>query len=489
MAVRVHLPGPLRAPFGGAASVEVEGGDVRAALEALVARAPALSAQIFDGGGALRSYVNVYVNDDDVRSLAGLETALKSGDTISLVPSIAGGEGDDKLAAAQAAMRRAGKVELPLSHEEVRRYSRHLILPEVGLAGQVKLKQARVLLIGVGGLGSPLALYLAAAGVGTLGLVDADVVDETNLQRQVIHGTKDVGRPKLDSAAARIADINPNVKVEKHETMLSSANALELFRQYDLVADGTDNFPTRYLVNDACVLTGKPNVYGSIFRFEGQASVFALGDGPCYRCLYPEPPPPGMVPSCAEGGVLGILPGIVGLLQANEVVKLVLGVGTPLAGRLLLFDALAMSFRELKLRKDPNCPVCGPHPTVTQLIDYEAFCGFEPAPAEAKSITAQALKARLDQGEDVAILDVREPQEFELCRLPGSTLVPLGELPAKLAQLDSTKELVVHCRTGKRSLQAIELLRQAGFSAGRLVNLEGGIDAWARDVDPSMPRY
>src|SRR5688572_24298210 len=396
MAVRVHLPGPLRAPFGGAASVEVEGGDVRAALEALVARAPALAAQLFDGGGALRSYVNVYVNDDDVRSLQGLATALKSGDTISLVPSIAGGADDDKVAAAQAAMRRAGKVELPLSHEEVRRYSRHLILPEVGLAGQVKLKQARVLLIGVGGLGSPLALYLAAAGVGTLGLVDADVVDETNLQRQVIHGTKDVGRPKLDSAAARIADINPNVTVEKHETMLSSANALGLFAQYDLVADGTDNFPTRYLVNDACVLTGKPNVYGSIFRFEGQASVFALEDGPCYRCLYPEPPPPGMVPSCAEGGVLGILPGIVGLLQANEVVKLVLGVGTPLAGRLLLFDALAMSFRELKLRKDPNCPVCGPNPTVTKLIDYEAFCGFEPAPAEAQSITAQALKARLD---------------------------------------------------------------------------------------------
>jgi len=489
MAVRVHLPGPLRAPFGGASSVEVEGDDVRAALDALVARAPALAAQLFDGAGALRSYVNVYVNDEDVRALGGLSAPLKSGDTISLVPSIAGGADDDKLAAAQAAMRRAGKVELPLSHEEVRRYSRHLILPEVGLAGQVKLKQARVLLIGVGGLGSPLALYLAAAGVGTLGLVDADVVDETNLHRQVIHGTKDVGRPKLDSAEARIKDINPNVTVEKHETMLTSANALDLFARYDVVADGTDNFPTRYLVNDACVLTGKPNVYGSIFRFEGQASVFALGEGPCYRCLYPEPPPPGMVPSCAEGGVLGILPGIVGLLQANEVVKLVLGVGTPLAGRLLLFDALAMSFRELKLRKDPNCPVCGPNPTVTELIDYEAFCGFEPAPADARTITARELKARLDRGEEVALLDVREPQEFDLCRLPGSTLVPLGELPSKLSELDSTKELVVHCRTGKRSLQAIELLRQAGFSPARLVNLEGGIDAWARDVDPSMPRY
>jgi adenylyltransferase/sulfurtransferase len=491
MAVKVHLPGPLRAPFGGAASVEVEGADVRQALQALVARAPALAAQLFDGAGALRSYVNVYVNDEDVRALQGLDTPLKPTDALSLVPSIAGGAPDDKLAAAQAAMRRAGRIELPLSHEEVRRYSRHLILPEVGLAGQVKLKQARVLLIGVGGLGSPLALYLAAAGVGTLGLVDADVVDETNLQRQVIHGTKDVGRPKLDSAADRIRDINPNVAVEKHETMLSSENALELFRQYDLVADGTDNFPTRYLVNDACVLTGKPNVYGSIFRFEGQASVFATKDGPCYRCLYPEPPPPGMVPSCAEGGVLGILPGIVGLLQANEVVKLILGVGRPLAGRLLLFDALAMSFRELRLRKDPQCPVCGPNPTVTELIDYEAFCGVEAAPqtGNARTITATELAQRLASGEDVALLDVREPQEFELCRIPGSVLVPLGELPARLGELDSTKELVVHCRTGKRSQQAIELLMQAGFNGTRLANLEGGIDAWARDVDPAMPRY
>jgi adenylyltransferase/sulfurtransferase len=306
----------------------------------------------------------------------------------------------------------------------------------------------------------------------------------------VLHGTKDVGRPKLDSAEDRIKDVNPNVAVEKHETFLTSANALELFRQYDVVADGTDNFPTRYLVNDACVLTGKANVYGSIFRFEGQASVFATRNGPCYRCLYPEPPPPGMVPSCAEGGVLGILPGIVGLLQANEVVKQILGVGTPLVGRLLLFDALAMSFRELKLRKDPNCPVCGPHPTVTALVDYEAFCGFEAQPsADTRSLTAQELAERLARGDDLALLDVREPQEFELCRIPGSTLVPLGELPGKLDTLDSTKELVVHCRTGKRSLQAIELLRQAGFSATRLLNLEGGIDAWARDVDPSMPRY
>jgi len=500
MAVKVFLPGPLRAAFAGAASVEIEAATVGEALEALVVRARRPGSQLLAEGGGLRSYVNLYVNDDDVRTLGGLAAKLEAGDTLSIVPSIAGGSGAgradvarDKLAAAQAAMRRAGRTELPLSNEEVRRYSRHLILPDVGLAGQVKLKNARVLLIGVGGLGSPLALYLAAAGVGTLGLVDADVVDETNLQRQVIHGTKDVGRPKLDSAADRIHDVNPNVRVEKHETMLSSQNALELFRQYDLVADGTDNFPTRYLVNDACVLTGKPNVYGSIFRFEGQASVFAAKDGPCYRCLYPEPPPPGLVPSCAEGGVLGILPGVVGLLQATEVVKLILGIGTSLKGRLLLFDALAMSFRELKLRRDPHCSVCGPNPTVRALIDYQEFCGIRPdvdlSSGELRSITASDLQTRLGTGEDLAILDVREPQEFELCRIPGARLIPLGELPAHLSELDSSRELVVHCRTGKRSAQAIELLAQAGFARARMFNLEGGIDAWARDVDPTMPRY
>ncbi len=496
MAVKVFLPGPLRAHFDGASSIEVEAKDVAGALAALVALAPALGPQLLASDGALRSYVNVYVNDDDVRGRGGLATELEAGDTLSIVPSIAGGADSgeaSKLAAAQAAMRHAGRAELPLSNEEVRRYSRHLILPDVGLAGQVKLKHARVLLIGVGGLGSPLALYLAAAGVGTLGLVDADVVDETNLQRQVIHGTKDVGRPKLDSAEDRLRDVNPNVKIEKHPVMLSSANALELFRQYDLVADGTDNFPTRYLVNDACVLTGKPNVYGSIFRFEGQASVFAMPDGPCYRCLYPEPPPPGLVPSCAEGGVLGILPGVVGLLQATEVVKLILGIGRPLAGRLLLFDALEMSFRELKLRKDPHCPVCGANPTVRELIDYQVFCGIDPehdVPAgEQRTISPAALKARLDAGEDVGIVDVREPQEFELCSLPGARLIPLGELPVRLSELDSAREFVIHCRTGKRSAQAIELLAQSGFSRARLLNLEGGIDAWARDVDPAMPRY
>jgi adenylyltransferase/sulfurtransferase len=493
--IRILIPGPLRGYAGHARSVEVDARDVRSALDALFAVAPGMRAHVVTDAGELRSFVNLYKNDDDVRQCGGLGAALAAGDTLSIVPAIAGGADVDaqRLAAAQAAMRSARPVSFPLSQEEVRRYSRHLILPEVGLDGQVALKQARVLLIGVGGLGSPLGLYLAAAGVGTLGLVDADVVDATNLQRQVLHGTKDVGRPKLDSAADRIADVNPNVKVERHETMLSSANALELFREYDVVADGTDNFPTRYLVNDACILTKKPNVYGSIFRFEGQASVFGAHDGPCYRCLYPEPPPPGLVPSCAEGGVLGILPGIVGLIQANEVVKLVLGIGEPLVGRLLLFDALAMTFRELKLRRDPSCPVCGPNPTVTELIDYQQFCGIRPdadhSPAGVRSITARELAERLARGDDLALVDVREPEERALCSLPHSTLVPLGDLAGRLGEIDSARETVVYCRTGKRSARAIELLAQSGFSNARLWNLEGGIDAWARDVDPAMPRY
>jgi adenylyltransferase/sulfurtransferase len=501
MAVRILIPGALRAYAGHAKSVEVEAGDVRSALDALFAKAPGMRTHLVTDGGELRSFVRLYRNDDDVHALGGLTATLAAGDTLSIVPAIAGGSDPgadagadaEKLAAAKAAVRSARPISFPLSPEEVRRYSRHLILPEVGLAGQVKLKEARVLLIGVGGLGSPLGLYLAAAGVGTLGLVDADVVDATNLQRQVLHGTKDIGRPKLDSAADRIADVNPNVKVEKHETMLSSENALELFRDYDLVADGTDNFPTRYLVNDACVLTKRPNVYGSIFRFEGQASVFGAPDGPCYRCLYPEPPPPGLVPSCAEGGVLGILPGIVGLIQANEVVKLLLGIGEPLVGRLLLFDALAMTFRELKLRRDPACPVCGPNPTVTELIDYQEFCGIRPevdlTPGTMQSMTAKELAQRLDRGDDLLVLDVREPQERALCQLPSSQLVPLGELVARLGEIDSAKDIVVQCRTGVRSARAIELLVQSGFSNARLWNLEGGIDAWARDVDPTMPRY
>ena len=379
-----------------------------------------------------------------------------------------------------------------LSKEEVQRYSRHLIMPEVGMEGQLKLKAAKVLCIGAGGLGSPLALYLAAAGVGTLGLVDFDVVDFSNLQRQILHSTADVGRKKLDSAAETLAGINPQVEVRKFETKLTSANALEIFRQFDIVADGTDNFPTRYLVNDACVLTGKPNVYGSIFRFEGQASVFAAKDGPCYRCLYPEPPPPGLVPSCAEGGVLGILPGLVGVIQATETIKLILGADREqsLIGRLLMVDALGMKFRELKLRKNPECPACGTNPTLHELIDYQEFCGVR---AEEASMTTQLpaieveeLKRRLDAGEDVFVLDVREPHEYQICNLQGH-LIPLGELAKRVHELDSSREIVAHCRSGHRSANAVEFLRAAGFR--KVWNLTGGILAWADRIDPKMPKY
>jgi molybdopterin/thiamine biosynthesis adenylyltransferase/rhodanese-related sulfurtransferase len=382
--------------------------------------------------------------------------------------------------------------QLPaLNNEEILRYSRHLIMPEVGMEGQQKLKAARVLCIGTGGLGSPLALYLAAAGVGTLGLVDFDVVDFTNLQRQIIHFTDDVGRPKLDSARQKITAINPFVNVNTFETKLTSANALQIFSDFDIIVDGTDNFPTRFLVNDACVFSGKPNVYGSIFRFEGQASVFAAKDGPCYRCLYPEPPPPGLVPSCAEGGVLGILPGLVGLIQATEAIKLILGSGNPLIGRLLLVDALGMKFRELKLRRNPECVVCGTHPTVTKLIDYEEFCGLrgQEQPVSQNGvpeITVEELKKRLDAKEDFVLLDVREPHEYQICNLNGQ-LIPLGDLPRRVSELDPAKEMVVHCRSGARSARAVAFLRQAGFA--KVSNLAGGILAWADRIDPKVPKY
>ena len=382
--------------------------------------------------------------------------------------------------------------QLPeLSNDEVLRYSRHLIMPEVGMEGQQKLKAARVLCIGTGGLGSPLALYLAAAGVGTLGLVDFDVVDFTNLQRQVIHFTSDVGRPKLESARQKIAAINPFVNVKPFNTKLTSQNALEIFRDFDIIVDGTDNFPTRFLVNDACVFTGKPNVYGSIFRFEGQASVFATKEGPCYRCLYPEPPPPGLVPSCAEGGVLGILPGLVGLIQATETIKLILGSGDPLIGRLLLVDALGMKFRELKLRKNPDCVVCGTKPSVTKLIDYEEFCGLrgQEKPVNqtgVPEISVEELKRKLDAKEDVFVLDVREPHEYKICNISGH-LIPLNDLPKRVQELDPSKETVVHCRSGARSAKAVGFLRQAGVT--NVTNLAGGILAWADRIDPKMPKY
>jgi molybdopterin/thiamine biosynthesis adenylyltransferase/rhodanese-related sulfurtransferase len=382
--------------------------------------------------------------------------------------------------------------EVELSNEEIARYSRHLIMPEVALDGQKKLKQARVLTIGAGGLGSPLAMYLAAAGIGTIGIVDFDVVDESNLQRQIIHGTSDLGRPKMESARDRIQDINPNVHVVAFEEALTSENALEIFEDFDVIVDGTDNFPTRYLVNDACVLTGKPNVYGSIFRFEGQASVFYAEEGPCYRCLYPEPPPPGLVPSCAEGGVLGILPGAIGTIQATETVKLILGIGEPLIGRLLLYDALSMRFREMKLRKDPGCPVCGENPTVTELIDYQEFCGIPQANAQAQTdevpeITVQELKGRMENGaEKVSVLDVREPHEYEVANI-GARLIPLGELPERLVELDRDENFAVHCKTGGRSARAVKLMQEAGFQ--NVYNVKGGITAWSEEIDPSVPKY
>ncbi|MGB7434332.1 MAG: molybdopterin-synthase adenylyltransferase MoeB [Candidatus Acidiferrum sp.] len=378
-----------------------------------------------------------------------------------------------------------------LTNEEILRYSRHLIMPEVGMEGQLKLKAARVLLIGTGGLGAPLGLYLTAAGVGHIGLVDFDVVDFTNLQRQVTFGTSDVGKPKTEAAAARLGNLNPDVQITTYETKLTSANALELFKDYDVVVDGTDNFPTRYLVNDAGILLGKPNVYGSIFRFEGQVTVFGMPDGPCYRCLYPEPPPPGLVPSCAEGGVLGVLPGIIGSLQALETIKLIIGRGESLAGRLVLFDALAMKFRELKLRKSAHCPMCGTHRKIHELIDYNEFCGIrgeeEPeSDLHVPEITARELKERLDRGDDIFILDVREAHEYQICNLKGH-LIPLGELPRRVHELDSAREIVAHCKSGKRSAQAVDFLRQAGFR--KIYNLRGGILSWSTEVDPSVARY
>lgn len=398
-------------------------------------------------------------------------------------------------------------VELPkLTNEEIARYSRHLILPEVGMEGQRKLKAAKVLCVGTGGLGAPLALYLAAAGVGTIGLVDFDTVDDSNLQRQIIHSTATVGKLKVDSAEIMLKGLNPHLNVVKHNTMLTSANAMEIFKDYDVIADGTDNFQTRYLVNDACVILKKPNAYGSIFRFEGQASVFGTEEGPCYRCLYPEPPPPGLVPSCAEGGVLGILPGLVGVIQATETIKLILGIGEPLIGRLLLVDALGMSFRTLKLRKNPECPVCGTNPTVTELIDYDQFCGITkptsvgplevardkavvdaPVVDGVPQVTVEALKKKLDAHENVFVLDVREPHEYQIVNM-GATLIPLGDVERRAGELgDKNREIVVHCKSGARSQKAAVALKQAGFT--NVSNLSGGILAWADKIDPSLPKY
>ncbi len=476
---KVLIPTPLRQYVDKHDSIDISGGTVGEVLDSLTMQYPELRRHLYNDEGKLRSFVNVYVADEDIRYLNKNATPVKETDTISIVPSIAGGS--------------AGVASPPVSldKDEVLRYSRHLIIPEVGMEGQLKLKQAKVLLVGAGGLGAPLGLYLAAAGVGRIGLVDFDVVDFTNLQRQVIFGTKDVGRKKLDSASDRMHDINPFVQIDRHEVALTSENALDILKDYDIIIDGTDNFPTRYLVNDACVLLGKPNVYGSIFRFEGQATVFAYQGGPCYRCLYPEPPPPGLVPSCAEGGVLGILPGTVGLIQATEAVKLILGIGEPLVGRLLLYDALGMRFRELKLRRNVECPVCGDYPTVTKLIDYHQFCGVpqqkeEPVAAFGE-IDPIEVKAKIDRGDPFVLIDVREPHEYQICSIPQARLIPLGDVPKRVNELNSADEIVLHCKSGIRSGKAADFLRQAGFK--RVLNMKGGILAWSDKVDPTVPKY
>ncbi|MCU1289074.1 MAG: molybdopterin and thiamine biosynthesis family dinucleotide-utilizing protein [Acidobacteria bacterium] len=483
MSVTIVIPTPLRQFAGGKSEVEVEATTAGEALEKLTSEYADLRKHLYNDQNNLRNFVNVYVGDEDIRHLDGAETAVKDGETIMIVPSIAGGN--------VAAEARAEK-ELPaLTSDEYARYSRHLILPEVGLEGQRKLKAARVLMIGTGGLGSPLGLYLAAGGVGTIGLVDFDVVDESNLQRQIIHGTKDIGRPKIKSAEDRLKDINPNTNIETYETRLTSENAIELFKEYDVVVDGTDNFQTRYLVNDACVLTGKPNVYGSIFRFEGQASVFWAEKGACYRCLYPEPPPPGLVPSCAEGGVLGVLPGIVGTIQANEVIKVILGAEGILLNRLLLFDAWNMKFRELKLKKNPDCPLCGTNPTIKELIDYEEFCGLnftEPETQVFEEITAKELSELIKTNSEVQVIDVREPHEYEIAQIPGTKLIPLAQVVNRVKEIDTSRAAIIHCKGGTRSAKAIDALKNAGYS-GRLVNLKGGITAWSDEVDSSVQKY
>ena len=480
---KILIPTPLRPFVEKQDAVEIDGSTIGELLQNLTTKYGGLKQHLYTPDGKLRSFVNVYVNDDDIRYLQKDSTPLKAGDTVSIIPSVAGG--------APSAI-----ATLPeLSSDEIKRYSRHLIMPEVGVEGQRKLKAAKVLCIGAGGLGSPAAMYLAAAGIGTLGIVDFDVVDFSNLQRQLLHGTPDVGRSKLASAKDRLNALNPNVHIETYEEALTSANALRLFEPYDVILDGTDNFPTRYLVNDACVLTGKPNAYGSIFRFEGQASVFGTKEGPCYRCLYPEPPPPGLVPSCAEGGVFGVLPGIIGVIQATETIKLVLGAGEPLIGRFLIYDALRMRFRELKLRKDADCPVCGTHPTVTKLIDYEQFCGVAPhqlaeaakPETSADALTSRELKAELDRGEVLQIIDVREPQEYQINRLPGSILIPLGDLPKRYVELDPNANIVTQCKSGMRSAKAQDFLRSKGFT--RVRNLTGGVLGWIDQVDPSQPKY
>ncbi len=478
MSTTIHIPTPLRPYTEGKAAVTVDGATVAEALGALTSAHGGLLKHLRDDAGKLRSFVNVYLGDEDIRFLDGEATALPDGAELTIVPSIAGGQ--DPLPT--------------LTNEEIARYSRHLILDEVGMEGQRKLKAGSVLCVGTGGLGSPLLMYLAAAGVGRIGIVDYDIVDASNLQRQVIHGTSSLGIDKTESARRRVQDINPNVRVDVYNVPLTSENALEILAPYDVIVDGTDNFPTRYLVNDACVILGKPNVYGSIFKFEGQASVFNYQGGPNYRDLYPEPPPPGLVPSCAEGGVLGILPGVIGTIQATETVKVLLGKGNTLSGRLLLYDAMNMRFRELRLRNDPDAK------PITELIDYEEFCGVPghdhldlpstTADGTFHRIGALGAKERLDAGWAPYVLDVRKPHEAQIASLSfADRLQPHEEVLDIATSLPRDRDILVHCRSGMRSAHAIETLILNGFDANRLYNLEGGILEWARDIDPSLPSY
>jgi adenylyltransferase/sulfurtransferase len=473
--IKVLIPYALRSFTERNAEIEVNGNTAGEAINALANAYPDIKKHLFADNGQLRDFINLFVDGKNVNSLQGLDTPVADNGEVMIVPAIAGG---------------SDGPELSLTNEEIARYSRHLLLPEIGVEGQKKLKAAKVLIVGTGGLGAPLALYLSAAGVGTIGLVDFDVVDESNLQRQIIHSTRDVGRPKVASAKDRIKGVNPLVNVIAHNTTLTSQNALDIIANYDIVADGTDNFQTRYLVNDACVFLGKPNIYGSVFQFEGQSSVFGTKDGPCYRCLYPSPPPPGLVPSCAEGGVMGVLPGIIGTIQAAETIKMIVGGAKPLIGRLLHFDAWRMSFRELKLDKDENCPVCGKNPSIRELIDYEQFCGLKKTQDSEpiETITAIDLKKRMDNGDHIQFIDIREPHERAIVKFPNAIIMPLGQLVRRMDELDPGIDSIFLCKIGQRSILGIRALREAGYK-GRLLNLQDGLNAWARDVDKTMPVY
>ncbi len=471
MASQLRIPSPLRRFTGGEAAINVKGGTIKEVLGELFTAHPDIKNHLIEENGNLRNFVNIFVNNEDIRHSGGLDSEVGDDSDVRIIPSIAGGVDS-------------------LTPPELARYSRHITLPEVGMEGQKKLKAAKVLVVGAGGLGCPVALYLAAAGVGTIGMVDYDVVDESNLQRQILYGVTQKGQPKLDAARERLQNLNPHIKINLHPVALTSMNALDIVKDYDIVLDGTDNFPTRYLVNDACVMSGKPNVYGSIYRFDGQVSVFNHEDGPCYRCLYPSPPPPGLVPSCAEGGVLGVLPGIIGCMQANEAIKLILGIGNLMKGRFMLFDALEMEFTELKVKKDPNCVVCGENPSVTELIDYQQFCGIPKAEEKKEDfdeITVSELKNILDKEDHPVVIDVREPFELDIAQIGGTIHIPMREMQNHLSEFNADDEIIVHCKSGGRSAKICKLLIENEFT--NVKNVKGGILAWSKEIDSSIPQY